>query len=101
VMAKCRPLGPTWSQIAVAAVNQGTGAGGGSQASTGAASLLIGGTSGQNVSPVITIANAMLVDEVGYVFGNSELRPGEVGWISTNPGAVIASGSTAAQLALS
>ena len=100
-MAKCRPLGPTWAQIASATKNQGTGAGGGSQASASAATLLIGGTPGQNVSPIITIANAMIVADVGFDFGNEKLRNGEIGFISTNPGAVVNAGSAAAQLALS
>ena len=99
VMAKCRPLGPTWAQVAAAAANQGSGSGGGSQLSAGAQSLLIGGGSGQNVSPVVTIANAML-KTAGYRFANKELRNGEIGFVSTLPVGVVASGSSTAMLQL-
>ncbi|MGO8698559.1 MAG: hypothetical protein ACLQVY_12660 [Limisphaerales bacterium] len=73
-MAKCKPLGPSLSQIDAAIYAQGAGAAGGRRLSTNAANLVISGSS----SMTITIGNAAL-KTAGYVFGGRPLRLGEVG----------------------
>jgi len=78
VLAKCKPLGPTMSQIDAALYAQGTGVAGGYRLSTNAANLVITGSS----SMTVTLGNAAL-KTAGYVFGGKPLRLGELGWVST------------------
>jgi hypothetical protein len=78
VMAKCKPLGPTMSQIDAALYAQGTGAAGGARLSANAANLVITGSS----SMTVILGNAAL-KTAGYVFGGKPLRVGELGWVST------------------
>jgi hypothetical protein len=77
-MAKCKPLGPSLSQIDGAIYAQGTGAAGGRRLSTNAANLVIAGSN----SMTVTLGNAAL-KTAGYVFGGKPLRYGELGWVST------------------
>jgi hypothetical protein len=90
-MAKCKPLGPTMSQIDAALDAQGSGASG-LRLSTNSANLIITGSS----SMTVTLGNAAL-KSAGYVFGGKPLRVGELGWVSTLN---IASGGTPSQAAL-
>jgi hypothetical protein len=92
VMAKCKPLGPTMSQVDAALYAQGTGAAGGGRLSTNAANLVITGSS----SMTVTLGNAAL-KTAGYIFGGKPLRLGELGWVSTLG---IANGGTPSQAAL-
>jgi len=90
-MAKCKPLGPTMSQIDAALDAQGSGASG-LRLSTNSANLIIAGSS----SMTVTLGNAAL-KTAGYVFGGKPLRVGELGWVSTLN---IASGGAPSQAAL-
>jgi hypothetical protein len=92
VLAKCKPLGPTMSQIDAALYGQGSGATGGYRLSTNAANLVISGSSSMSV----TLGNAAL-KTAGYVFGGKPLRLGELGWVSTLS---VASGGAPSQPAL-
>src|SRR5580658_1938805 len=92
VMAKCKPLGPTMSQIDAALYAQGSGAAGGARLSANAANLVLSGSS----SMTVTLGNAAL-KTAGYVFGGKPLRVGELGWVSTLN---INSGGTPSQAAL-
>jgi hypothetical protein len=92
VMAKCKPLGPTMSQIDAALYAQGSGAAGGARLSANAANLVLTGSS----SMTVTLGNAAL-KAAGYVFGGKPLRMGELGWVSTLN---INNGGTPSQAAL-
>jgi hypothetical protein len=92
VMAKCKPLGPSMSQVDAALVAQGSGAAGGVRLSTNSANLVITGSN----SMTVTLGNAAL-KTAGYVFGGKPLRLGELGWVSTLS---IANGGTPSQPAL-
>ena len=92
VMAKCKPLGPTMSQVDAALYAQGTGAAGGARLSANAANLVLTGSS----SMTVTLGNAAL-KTAGYIFGGKPLRLGELGWVSTLN---INTGGTPSQAAL-
>lgn len=92
-MAKCVPLGPTATELEAALKFQGgsTGYGEGHRRSRTAADLVITGT-----GIVATLKNAAFVS-AGYRFGGSELRLGEIGFVST---IAFSSGVPASQLIL-
>jgi hypothetical protein len=92
VMAKCKPLGPTMSQIDAALYAQGSGAAAGARLSTNAANLVIAGSSNMTVT-----LGAAALKTAGYVFGGKPLRVGELGWVSTLN---IANGGSPSQPAL-
>lgn len=77
-MAKCKPIGPTSTQLQTQLGVQGTANPLGHLLSANSADLVITGQNGV----VVTIKNAALKGGK-YVFGNKALRYGEFGWVST------------------
>jgi hypothetical protein len=76
-MAKCKPVGPTFTQIDTNQHVQGTGGTSGSRRGGNSADLII---TGSGVS--VTLKNAFL-KTAGFVFGGKPLRNDEVAWVST------------------
>jgi hypothetical protein len=97
VMAKCKPLGPTMSQIDAALYAQGTGTANGYRLSKNGFNLVITGSA----SMTVTLGNAAL-KTAGYVFGGKPLRHGEIGFVSTQTcaSASYAGGAPTAMLTL-
>ena len=90
-MAKCRPIGVTYANITAALKSQGTGGRRGRSLQLAAADLVI---TGEDASTIITLKNANLF-EGGFIFGATDVRDGELAWITTRafaagvPGALL------------
>lgn len=79
IMAKCRPVGPTHTQILAATKAQAGGVLGGRRGTdAGGKTLVLTGPGGKT----ITLNGAMLKG-AGFNFGGTELGTGEVGWVAT------------------
>lgn len=80
-MAKCRPLGVSYANITAALKSQGTGGSRGRSLAATAADLAITGEDG---STIVTLKSANLY-EGGFKFGATQVRDGELAWITTRP----------------
>jgi hypothetical protein len=78
VMAKCKPIGPTSTQIVDALKYQGAGASRG-RSIQGANDLVI---TGEDATTIITI-NKPGMRQAGFRFGSTVLRQGEIGFVAT------------------
>jgi len=81
-MARCRPVGPLWTQIDAAVMNRGLGVRFGSPGAQGAEIDLVLTSTGSNRT--ITIENVDVVG-AGYEFGGTRLATGEVGFVTQTP----------------